>query len=97
MRWQFKGKTPAWAYILTGLLLVNVVLQMVTAYWISSQAPVEADPVHSYPTRFRGGPTFFVQPWLGAYNDYGSYAGFILLGLVLLLLWLDRDKLERAG
>ena len=97
MRWQFKGKTPAWAYILTLLLLVNVVLQMVTAYWISSQAPVEADSVHSYPTRFRGGPTFFVPPWLGAYNDYGFYAGFILLGLVLLLLWLHRDKLERAG
>ena len=79
------------------LLLVNVVLEMVTAYWISSQAPVAADPVHSYPTRFRGGPTFFVQPWLGAYNDYGFFAGFILLGLVLLLLWLDRDQLERAG
>ena len=97
MRWQFKGKTPAWAYILTVLLLVNVVLQMFTAYWISSRAPVEADSVHSYPTRFRGGPTFFVQPWLGAYNDYGLYAGFILLGLVLLLLWLNREKLERAG
>ena len=97
MRWQLKGKTPAWAYILTVLLLVNVVLQMITAYWISSQAPVEADSVHSYPTRFRGGPTFFVQPWLGAYNDYGFYVGFILLGLVLLLLWLNREKLERAG
>ena len=97
MRWQFKGKTPAWAYILTGLLLLQVVLQMVTIYWISSQAPVEADSVHSYPIRFRGGPTFFVQPWLGAYSHYGFYAGLILLGLVLLLLYLDRGNLERAG
>ena len=79
------------------LLLVNVVLEIVAAYWISSQAPVEADSVHSYPVRFRGGPTFFVRPWLGAYNHYGFYAGFILPGLVLLLLWLHRDKLERLG
>ena len=97
MRWQFKGRTPAWAYILTALLLVNVVLEIVAAYWISSQAPVEADPVHSYPVRFRGGPTFFVRPWLGAYNHYSFYAGFVLAGLVLLLLWLHRDKLERLG
>ena len=79
------------------LLLVNVVLEIVAAYWISSQAPVEADSVHSYPVRFRGGPTFFVRPWLVAYNHYGFYAGFVLPGLVLLLLWLHRDKLERLG
>ena len=79
------------------LLLVNIVLQIVTAYWISTQAPVQADSVHSYPIRFRGGPTFFVQPWLGAYDDYGFYAGFVLLGLLLLLLWLNRDKWERVG
>jgi hypothetical protein len=97
VRWKFKGKTPAWAYVLTVLLLVNAVLQIAAAYWISSRAPVEADPVHSFPVRFRGGPTFFVQPWLGAYNDYGFYAGLVLLGLVLLLLWLNRDQLERTG
>lgn len=97
MRWQFKGKTPAWAYILTVLLLVNIGLQIGTAYWISSRAPVQADSVHSYPVRFRGGPTFFVQPWLGAYSEYGFYAGFALLGLFALLLWLNRDKLERVG
>ena len=79
------------------LLIVNVVLEIAAAYWIPSRAPVEADSVHSYPIRFRGGPTFFVQPWLGAYADFGFYAGFVLLGLMLLLLWLNRDKLERSG
>jgi hypothetical protein len=97
VRWQFKGKPPSWAYILTILLLFNLVLQIAAAYWISIRAPLQADSIHSYPTRFRGGLTFFVQPWLGAYADYGFYAGFVLLGLLLLLLWLNRDKLERVG
>lgn len=98
MRWQFKGKIPGWAYTLTVLLLVHLVLQIVAAYWIPSWAPVQADSAHSYPIRFRGaGPTFFVQPWLGRYFDYGFYFGFVLLGLFLLLLWLNRDALERIG
>jgi hypothetical protein len=96
VRWQFKGKPPAWAYVLTILLLVNLVLQFAAAYWISIRAPVEADSVHSDPVRFRGGPTFFVQPWLGAYADYGS-GGLVLVGLFIVLLWLNRDKLERVG
>lgn len=98
MRWQFKDKTPGWAYIFTVVLLVHVMLQIVTAYWIPSWAPVQADSTHSYAIRFRGGgPTFFVKPWLGTYVDYGLYVGFAFLGLFLLLLWLNRDKLERVG
>ena len=53
--------------------------------------------MHSYPVRFRGGPTFFVQPWLGTYFDYDIYVGFALLSLFGVLLWVNRDKLERVG
>lgn len=95
MRFQFKGKTPAWALILTGLLLINIITQIVAAYWIPHWAPIQPDLTHSYQIRFRGGPSYFVQPWLGAYFDYGFYAGLALVGLFGLLLWLNRDKIER--
>lgn len=97
MKWQFKGKTPGWAKILAGLLMLNIFLQVATTYWIPRWAPVQIDPAHSYPIRFRGGPTYFVQPWLGAYSDYGIYAGFVLLAVFALLLWLNRDQLERIS
>ena len=97
MKWQFKGRAPAWAYVLAVLLLANIVFQLVTAYWIPSWAPVRPDAVHSYPVRFRGGPTFFVPPWLGTYFDYDIYVGFALVSLFGILLWLHRDKLERVG
>jgi hypothetical protein len=93
--WQFKGKAPGWAKILAGVLILNILLQMVTAYGIPRWAPMHADPAHSYPIRLGGGPTYFVPPWLGAYSDYGLYAGFVLLAVFALLLWLNRDQLER--
>jgi hypothetical protein len=92
---QFKGKTPAWAYVLIPLFVTHSFLQIVAAYWIPHWAPVQPDPAHFYRIQFRGGPTYFVQPWLGAYFDYGFYVGFVLLGIFLLLLWLNRDKIER--
>ena len=95
VKWQFKGKTPGWAKLLAGVLVLNILLQIATAYWIARWAPIQTDPVHSYRIRVRGGPTYFVQPWLGAYSDYGLYLGFVLLALFGLLLWVNRDQLER--
>jgi hypothetical protein len=93
--WRFKGKTPPWANILATVIVVNTVLLLATSFAIPRWSPVQRDNVHSYPIHFRGGPTFFVQPWLGAYSDYGYYAGFGFLALFFLLLWLYRDRLER--
>ena len=95
MKLQFKGKTPGWAKILAGVLMLHILMQIATAYWIPRWTPIQPDTMHSYPIRFRGGPTYFVQPWLGAYSDYGLYAGFVLLAVFALLLWLNRDQLER--
>jgi hypothetical protein len=95
VRLRFKGKAPAWALILTGLLLLNIFLQVAAAYWIPHWAPTQPDPVHSYKIQFRGGPAYFVQSWLGALSDYGFYAGLALVLVFVLLLWLNRDKIER--
>jgi hypothetical protein len=75
--------------------MLNILLQIATAYWIARRAPIQADLVHSYRIRVRGGPTYFVQPWLGAYSDCGPYLGFVLLAVFGLLLWVNRDQLER--
>lgn len=96
MKWKFKGETPVWARVLAGLLVVNIFLQIITAYAIPRWFPIQPDPIHSFAVRFKGGPTYFVQPWLGMYSDYGLDIGFVLLGVFLLLLWIKRDQLERT-
>jgi hypothetical protein len=94
--WQFKGSTPVWAKILAGVLVVNTLLQLAASFSIPRWSPLQPDDFHSYPIRQRGSPTFFVQPWLGVYSDYGLYAGFALLLLFFLLLLINRDQLERT-
>ncbi|MFZ0734606.1 MAG: hypothetical protein WAM79_19965 [Candidatus Sulfotelmatobacter sp.] len=96
MKWQFKDRTPAWAWILAVILILNIALQIATAYGVPRWAPVRADLIDSYPIRYQGGPTYFVQPWLGLYFDYGFEAGFGLLALFIVLLFLNRDNLERV-
>jgi len=81
--------------VLAGVLMLNILLQIATAYWIARWAPNQADLVHPYRIRVHGGPTYFVQPWLGAYSDHGLYLGFVLLALFAVLLWVNRDQLER--
>jgi hypothetical protein len=95
--WRFKDKTPVWAYVIAALLLGNIVLQIITMFWIPSHAPMRPDVTHAYPIHISGAAVYFVQPWLGAYADYGLYAGFALLALFGLLLWLNRSKLERVS
>jgi len=97
MNWQFKDGTPIWAWILAVLLILNIALQIATAYGVPRWAPVRADLIHSYPIRYHGGPTYFVQPWLGLYFDYGFEAAFGLLAIFIVLLFLNRDKLERVS
>ena len=97
MGWQFKGKTPAWARILASLIVLNLVGQIAASFAIPRWAPLRRDLVHSYALHFRGGPTYFVQPWVGMYTEYGYYAGFALLALFFLLLWVKRGQLERSG
>jgi hypothetical protein len=95
--WRFKGKTPLWASVLVLLIVVNLAGQIVTSYAIPRWAPVQRDAMHSYRIHFWHGPTYFVQPWVGVYTEYGYYAGFGLLALFFLLLWVNRGQLEKTG
>jgi hypothetical protein len=58
---------------------------------------MRADLTHSYRLSIGAGVVYFVQPWLGAYADYGLCAGFALLVLFGVLLWLNRSQLERIS
>lgn len=97
MRWQFKGKAPVSFKVLFALLGVNFLGQFGTSWAIPRRSPTMPDFAHSYPIRFRGGAVYFVQPWLGKYFYYGFASHFVLLALMVLIMWLHRDEIERVG
>lgn len=97
MRWQFKGETPLSIKILFALMIVNLAGQLGAAYAIPRWAPLQPDAVYSCPIHLRGSPAYFVQPWLGAYFEYGFWSHFVLLGLAFVEAWIHRDELERTS
>jgi hypothetical protein len=96
MRWHFRGKAPVAFKIFFALLSANVLAQIATTYAIQAWSPTIADTVHSYPVHFKGGAVYFVQQWQGNYFYYGSRANYVFLALIILVLFIYRDELERV-
>jgi hypothetical protein len=93
--WRFKGKTPLWFIVTAGLLLLNALLHFGMLLTISSWAQPVKDADHSYRLPFRDGAIYFVQPWIGEYLN-AWWIGVGLLVALALLIFLNRDQLERG-
>lgn len=96
-RWQFKGEAPTSFKVVFAVLGVNLLGQFAASYAIPRWSRIRPDAVHSYLIRFKGGAVYFVQPWLGKYFSYGFWSHFILLALMLLIVWIHRDEVERIS
>ena len=96
MGWRFKGGTPLWFTLIVGLLMLDSLLHFGLLFTVSSWAQTAADAAHSHRLPFRDGNIYFVQPWLGWYLD-ARWLGVGLLALLVLLLVLKRDQLERTS
>ena len=95
MGWRFKEGTPWWFVIVVGLLVVDSALHFGLLMTVSSWARSSPDAIHRYRLPFRDGSIYFVQSWLGQYLNT-RWIGVGLLVLLVLLLFLNRDRLERA-
>ena len=95
MGWRFKQGTPWWFTVVVGLLVADSVVHFGLLMTVSTWAQSTGDAVHSYRLPFRDGNIYFVQSWLGQYLDT-RWIGVGLLVLLLVLLFVNRDRLERA-
>jgi hypothetical protein len=93
--WRFKEKTPLWFKLIVGLIVVDSVVHFGMLWTVSSWAMASPDAAHTYRVPFRDGVIYFVQPWLGHYLD-ARWLGIGLLALLVLLLVVKRDQLERG-
>lgn len=94
--WRFKDKAPWWFNTVVGFLIVDSALHFGLLMTVSSWADSSRDALRTYPLPFRDGRVYFVQPWLGQYLD-AKWIGAGLLLLLVILLFVNREKLERAG
>lgn len=94
--WNPKGWNALLAYGAFSLFTIDFLVQFGLDFAIQRWWPTRPDSLHSSPIRFKGGSIHFVQPWLGKYEDYGFWGGFILLAFIFLLMWINRDDVERC-
>jgi len=93
--WRFKSKTPLWFKLVVGLLLTDSALHFGLLFTVSSWALPSPDALHSHRVPFRDGGIYFVASWLGWYLD-AKWIGAALLAILVVLLVLNRDQLERG-
>ena len=94
MGWRFKDKMPLWFKLIVGLLIANSALHFGMLLTVSNWAQPAPDGGHTYRLPFRDGAIYFVQSWLGWYLN-AWWLGLGLLVLLVLLLVLNREHLER--
>jgi hypothetical protein len=94
-RWQFKEKAPLSVTVVMVLFLVVIVLNIAAAWGIPEWCPTVPDAAHTVPIRYRGGATYFVQPWLARATHDGDWLAIGLGATCFVLFILHRDKLER--
>lgn len=93
--WRFKERTPLWFTVIVVVLIGDSVAHFVLLMTVSVWAQSSRDAAHTYVVPFRDGVNYFVQPMLGLYLDT-HWIGASLFALLVLLLLLNRNKLERG-
>lgn len=92
--WRFKNGMPLMFKVLTGLIVLNFLVEFVLLFLLSHIAHAIPDAAHSFMI-IRGRNIFYVHPWLGRYLTTGAWFQFVLLGLLVLVLILNRSQLEK--
>jgi hypothetical protein len=94
--WRFKDRTPLWFTSIVAVLIGDSVVHFLLLMTVSVWAQSSRDSAHTYLVPFRDGVNYFVQPLLGLYLDT-HWIGAFLFALLILLLFLNRNRLERAS
>jgi hypothetical protein len=96
-RWQFKEKPPLSVRIVMGLFFVVLPLDIAGVWAIPEWSPTVPDAAHSVPIRYKGGVTYFVQPWVAGATRDGDWLAIGLGAACVVLFLVHRDKLERLS
>lgn len=94
--WRFKNSTPLWFKLVVALIFADSTLHFGLLSTVSMWASSLRDATHPHPVPFRDGNVYFIDVWLGRYLD-AWWISVGLLALLILLLVLNRDRIERAS
>jgi hypothetical protein len=93
LSWRFKSEWPLAFKIVSGAIILNFLMEFILITGLSFFA-------HAFPNGpdqfmiIRGKTMYFVRPWLGKYLTTGAWFQFVLLGLLVVVVLLNRSQIE---
>lgn len=93
-RLRFKNGVPFSFKLISAVIVLNFVVEFGLLLSLSKFANRFPIGRATYAI-LRGKNIYFVHPWLGRYLTSGAWAQFVLLGLLVLVLVLNRSQIER--
>lgn len=94
--WRFKSSTPLWFKLVVAFIFADSTLHFGLLSTVSMWASSSRDAIHPHPVPFRDGNVYFIGVWLGRYLD-AWWISVGLLGLLIVMLVLNRDRMERTS
>lgn len=95
MNLRFKDEIPAAIKAVIALVLANTVAQIWLYSTMRDHGRTAPDADYSHLVRLKGGIIYYVQPGLGSYLDFALPLEFVLSAVLVLLILLYRNRLER--
>ncbi len=96
-RWQWIGKPPVYWTVLLCAMMAQVAVSLVLFSTLPRWARSVPDASHPIVLRMKGGHLYYLSPGMGCYMNNDVLITFGLLGILALIMFINRDKIERVG
>jgi hypothetical protein len=95
-RWQWIGKPPLYWTVLLCAMMGQVAVSLVLFFTLPRWARSISDALHPVELRMKGGHLYYLSPGMGWYMNNDVWITFGLLGILALIMFIHRDKIERV-
>jgi hypothetical protein len=69
------------------VMFANFAGLFASTVWAEHYAPRQPTPVAPFPIHFKGGLVVFVPSWLAAYEQWGFWLQFVVVGAIAAKFW----------
>lgn len=93
-RLRFRNGVPLAFKVISAVIVLNFIVEfglILSLPKFAKQIPIGSSTF----VILRGRAIYFVNPWLGRYLSTGAWVQFVLLGLLVLVLFLNRSQIEK--
>jgi hypothetical protein len=95
-RYEWIGEPPLYWTVIAVAMMGNVAVSLILSYTLPRWARSIPDASHPIELRMKGGHLYYLSPGMGWYMNHDLWITFGLLGILALIMFIHRNKVERV-